>query len=151
MKHILVPTDFSETTGLIMQTLDAWDVKGKVFLLHVLPFDAALVGDDVEPLDMPCEKQPQKHRLEQLAQRVRAAGHQVETQLLMGSTVETILDQVERCNIDLVVMGSHDHGALYDLIVGSTSEGVLRKATCPVLIVPSHARQTKEVPHAHPE
>ena len=34
-------------------------------------------------------------------------------------------------------MGSHGHGAIYELLVGSVTEGVLRKARCPVLVVPS--------------
>jgi nucleotide-binding universal stress UspA family protein len=34
-------------------------------------------------------------------------------------------------------MGSHGHTALYDLLVGSTTHQVLRKAKCPVVIVPS--------------
>jgi len=34
------------------------------------------------------------------------------------------------------VMGSHGHGMLHHLLVGSVTEGVLKKATCPVTIVP---------------
>jgi len=30
-------------------------------------------------------------------------------------------------------MGTHGHGAIYDLLVGSTTHGVLEKAPCPVL------------------
>jgi nucleotide-binding universal stress UspA family protein len=40
------------------------------------------------------------------------------------------------------VMGSHGHTALYDLLVGSTTHGVLMRAQCPVVIVPS-AKQKK--------
>jgi len=34
------------------------------------------------------------------------------------------------------VMGSHGHTALYDLLLGSTTHGVLFRAPCPVVIVP---------------
>ena len=37
---------------------------------------------------------------------------------------------------DMIVMGSHGRGAVRQLLIGSVSEGVLRAAECPVLIVP---------------
>jgi nucleotide-binding universal stress UspA family protein len=40
-------------------------------------------------------------------------------------------------------MGSHGHNAFYDLLVGTTTHGVLRKATCPVVIVPPPQRAKK--------
>jgi nucleotide-binding universal stress UspA family protein len=50
--------------------------------------------------------------------------------------VRTILDQAARVSADYVVMGSHGHTALYDLLVGSTTHGVLLRAPCPVVITP---------------
>jgi nucleotide-binding universal stress UspA family protein len=38
-------------------------------------------------------------------------------------------------------MGSHGHGAFYDLLVGSTTQGVLKRATCPVVIVPTSKKK----------
>jgi nucleotide-binding universal stress UspA family protein len=38
--------------------------------------------------------------------------------------------------VELIVLGSHGHGLLFDALVGSISAGVLRKSTLPVLIVP---------------
>jgi nucleotide-binding universal stress UspA family protein len=37
---------------------------------------------------------------------------------------------------DLVVLGSHGHGAIAALLLGSVAEGMLRKAVVPTLIVP---------------
>jgi nucleotide-binding universal stress UspA family protein len=37
-------------------------------------------------------------------------------------------------------MGSHGHGALYHLFVGSVTTAVLKEAPCPVLVVPSDRR-----------
>jgi nucleotide-binding universal stress UspA family protein len=34
-------------------------------------------------------------------------------------------------------MGSHGHGALYNLLVGGTASGVIQKSPCPVVIVPT--------------
>ncbi len=41
---------------------------------------------------------------------------------------------------DLIVMGRHGHGAMYHLLVGSATEGVLKHATRPVLLVSGSKR-----------
>ncbi|MBW2274656.1 MAG: universal stress protein, partial [Deltaproteobacteria bacterium] len=50
-----------------------------------------------------------------------------------------ILAEAKRLAADMIVMGSHGHGALYRALLGSVSEGVLHKATCPLTIVPGRA------------
>ena len=56
---------------------------------------------------------------------------------IQGSLVEKILTSAETHAADLIVMGSHGHGALYELLVGSVTSGVLHGAKCPVLVVPA--------------
>jgi nucleotide-binding universal stress UspA family protein len=48
-----------------------------------------------------------------------------------------ILAQADQLQADLIVVGSHGHGATYDLLVGSISSGVIRKSKVPVLVVPA--------------
>lgn len=55
---------------------------------------------------------------------------------VLGFPVETILTRARDCQADVIVMGSHGHGSVYDLLVGRTSSGVLKGAHCPVLITP---------------
>lgn len=52
-----------------------------------------------------------------------------------GYPASIILEEVEKENIDLVVMGSHGYGALTGSVLGSVSQHVLHRAKCPVLIV----------------
>ena len=47
-----------------------------------------------------------------------------------------IIEQAQKSRAAYIVMGSHGHSALYDLLAGSTTTGVLKRSTCPVLIVP---------------
>ena len=54
-----------------------------------------------------------------------------------GSVMETLLNQIEEIHPDVIIMGSHGHGALYHLIVGSVASGILKHAGCPVLLIPS--------------
>lgn len=52
-----------------------------------------------------------------------------------GNPVELILDEVEKGEYDLVVMGAHGHKPLVDAVMGSTSRRVLRRCETPVLVV----------------
>jgi nucleotide-binding universal stress UspA family protein len=49
---------------------------------------------------------------------------------------EEILNQADTLDADLIVMGTHGHGAMYNLLVGSATKGVLKHSTRPVLLVP---------------
>ena len=44
------------------------------------------------------------------------------------------------------MIGTHGAGGFEHLVLGSAAEKVLRKATCPVLTVPPHARATSKLP-----
>jgi nucleotide-binding universal stress UspA family protein len=52
-----------------------------------------------------------------------------------GNPVEQILKYSEEKNCDLIVMGTHGHGTLADVMMGSTARRVLRRSTKPVLVV----------------
>lgn len=53
----------------------------------------------------------------------------------IGNPVELILEQAEKSNCDLVVMGTHGHGILGDAMIGSVSRRVVRRCKKPVLVV----------------
>ena len=52
-----------------------------------------------------------------------------------GNPVEQILKQAEEKNCDLIVMGTHGHGTLADVMLGSTARRVVRRSLKPVLVV----------------
>jgi nucleotide-binding universal stress UspA family protein len=52
-----------------------------------------------------------------------------------GVAVPTILDQIERCDCDLVVMGTHGQGLLADAMMGSTARRVVRRSLTPVMVI----------------
>ncbi len=54
-----------------------------------------------------------------------------------GPTVETILKEASKLEVDMIVVGSHGGNAMYQLLVGSVSEGIVHKSKCPVLVVPT--------------
>ena len=76
-------------------------------------------------------------RLEDLKAVVEANGVTATAMHVQGPIVEKILDQAADRNAAMIVMGSHGHGALYELLVGSITNGVLKGAKCPVVVVPA--------------
>ena len=57
-----------------------------------------------------------------------------------GTPADEILAQAAALKADYIVIGSHGHGVAYDLLIGSAVQGVLRKANCPVLVIPIKQR-----------
>jgi len=53
-----------------------------------------------------------------------------------GVVAEEILNQADAINADFIVMGIHGHSAMYNLLVGSATKGVLKHRTRPVLLIP---------------
>ena len=49
--------------------------------------------------------------------------------------VNDSVEQAEKLEAEVIVVGSHGRGKLFDLVVGSVSAGVIRKAQVPVLVV----------------
>ena len=95
-----------------------------------------VVGFDSMPQTIP-EGESQKSQLAQWEKEIAQAGLKVTLHQPTGAVAEEILNQADAINADLLVMGTHGHGAMYHLLVGSATKGVLKHATRPVLLVPS--------------
>ena len=52
-----------------------------------------------------------------------------------GDPAEIIVQTAKERNCDLIVMGSHGHGAITDVLIGSTTKRVVRQSTIPVLVI----------------
>ena len=150
MKTILVPVDFSPTTRQVIAAAHplAEASGAQVTLLHVI--QPPLVSSDYGlTIDMMREAlvASQKTAAKQLAhveQLLVAQGLNVTTRLIEGFPPEQIVEQARRLRAAYIVMGSHGHTALYELLVGSTAHAVLKHTPCPVLIVPSVRQKAKK-------
>ena len=78
----------------------------------------------------------ERAKLAELARAARARGARVSEEVAEGLVIREILAAADRLDPEAVVLGSHGHGAIYELIVGSVTEGVLRKSRRPVWVVP---------------
>ena len=60
-----------------------------------------------------------------------------------GLAVPMIVALAKELDASYIVLGSHGHTAFYDLVAGSTASGVLKRAPCPVLVVPARGKPKK--------
>ncbi|MEN9975166.1 MAG: hypothetical protein RLZZ282_1172, partial [Verrucomicrobiota bacterium] len=76
-------------------------------------------------------------KLEELLATVQGDLPDATTQIAEGSPLHALLDYVQEIGADFVVLGSHGHGVIASLLLGSVAEGMVRKARVPTLIVPA--------------
>jgi len=143
---LLVCVDLSESTEIIVKKIEeiAKALSAGVWLLHNAVPEPDLVESKVDPQaarESLAKKFHGEHRqIQELANRMRKAGLDTTALLVHGATVETILKEASELEVDIIVVGSHGRGAMYQLLAGSVSEGVLRKSRCPILVIPTHKR-----------
>ena len=59
-----------------------------------------------------------------------------QTLTVQGPTLETILEEARKLDTDLLILGSHQHGALYRAWYGDVAVDAAKQAPCAVLVVP---------------
>ncbi len=98
-----------------------------------VPHYAGTVGEVVEA------KQAANGKYGQILQQAReiASRHSVAVQChtFVGHEVKTIVEFVKEKSFDLLVIGFMGHSAIYDRVMGSTCQSLVRLAPCSVLIV----------------
>ena len=137
LKRILAPTDFSDLSaeGVRYACKLAKDVGAQVVILNVVVLDESnVVGKR--------EMEAHKQRLDEFVSRVthRAADLKLREVVVAGQPYGAIVDCAEKEHIDLIVMSSHGRSGLSRMLIGSVTDKLLRAATCPVLVVPAHAK-----------
>lgn len=142
MKTILAPIDFSKVSDQVVKAAVnlASAVNGRLVLLHivqppVITSEYGAVLANVQEIVAISEKTSQKE-LVRRQKRLNDKGLKVAIAQATGAPVTGILEQAKKSKASYIVIGSHGHSALYDLLAGSTATGIIRRAPCPVLVVP---------------
>jgi nucleotide-binding universal stress UspA family protein len=75
-----------------------------------------------------------------------AAGLRADVIVDQGNPVRSILHHARALPAALIVIGTHGQGGFERLVLGSVTEKVLRKAACPVMVVPPQAAGVSRLP-----
>lgn len=152
MKNILVPLDLSPAAVQVCNAACdlARDVGGRLILLHVVQPPPVMMSEvyafDASQLTemSSAAEQAAARSLRALDRHCAKRKVKATTVQRTGAPVAAILTKAASSRAAYIVMGSHGHGAIYDLLVGSTTHGVLMKATCPVVVVPPADRRPRQ-------
>ncbi len=135
---ILVPVDFSLVTADVVHRAIRLAVgfDDQIELLHVeeTEFGEVVRRDNRLPAGR-AEKAGEKLRA--LCDEIRDEGVDVYATMLRGDAAKLILEEAQNRRVDSIVIGSHGHSAHYQNALGRVSEQVVKKARCPVMVVPS--------------
>ena len=139
-QHAVVAVDFSE--GSVRAARAALRLIGKggvLELAHVVPRDRLLFDAWVSQEEY---MRFVRHSLTRFRARLTIpAGVRVEDIILSGDPARELLSYASRIEADLVAAGSHGHGFVTRLVIGSVTTKLLRMASCPVLVIPADGHQ----------
>lgn len=139
MKKILVPTDASEYSrrALEMALELARKFNAEIELLFVMQmpivYDSSVNSYILSPEQI---EQEGKAALETTLKSIDISNVTLVKKKVQGrKPALLILEEAEKENIDMIVMGSHGRGVIAGSLLGSVSQRVLHEAKCPVIIV----------------
>jgi nucleotide-binding universal stress UspA family protein len=149
VERILFPTDFSDTAAVAMEyACELTSAFGATLhVIHVLentnPTGGWTAGERYTPppatLTEGMEHEVQRELQTMLAKRQPSPKKSV-LAVKTGSPLVEIVRYANEQHIDLIVMGTHGHGPIAHMLLGSVADNVIRRAPCPVLTVrhPGH-------------
>ena len=134
IRHILVPTDFSDTADHALRyALELAGALGAdVHLLHAWQLSAYASPNSELAVGM---ERDLRRDLDALAQRYVASGVVIHPQLRLGPPTGELLDAATELDCGVIVMGTSGRTGFEHFILGSVAEQVARHARCPVLTI----------------
>ncbi|MCS6999429.1 MAG: universal stress protein [Bacteroidota bacterium] len=148
-RSILIPTDFSECAqhaehyGVAL----AKQFHSELHYLYAIePIDTFATINGVEQsiyFDVLKDlRESAQERLSQLAQQRQQEGFRVVTTIREGRASEAIIEYAQQNAISLICIATHGRRGFSHLILGSTTERVVRRAPCPVFVVRAGSGQS---------
>jgi nucleotide-binding universal stress UspA family protein len=138
IRTVLVTTDFSDTSksafALAGQVAEKFEAKVVAFHVQELQFHPLVV--EYVAVGLPeIERRHEEQAREKLEDVAQQLGTEVETVVASGTPHLEIVRMAEERGVDLIVMATHGRGFFSHAVLGSTTERVIRRAPCPVLVV----------------
>lgn len=136
---VLLPTDGSGPAHAAVEHAiavgHAYDAT--VHVRHIVDVGAVATGSDLQPPPDRLDylRDAGEEATETIAEEVRDAGLDAEPSVEHGFPASGLLDYVDAESIDLVAMGTHGRTGLDRVLLGSTTERIIRRSSVPVFTV----------------
>jgi nucleotide-binding universal stress UspA family protein len=140
--NILVAVDLSSASEKVIEAArGVAKLTGvSIFVFHAVETEPDFICPDTDvetARRMAAEKFPLEYSgVKRLAEKLQDDGLDASAVLVCGPSVEKTLKEAENLDAGLIVVGTHGHSAVYDVLIGSNSAGIIRKSKLPVLVVP---------------
>lgn len=143
MSALVCCIDFSPLQDKVLTEAEALAraLAAEVILVHALPAEEPLTSAGMAPpgthLVPPPDVEDRRKRLEAEVARLRERGLSASGKLLLDEQpAEAVMREVESSKASHIVIGSHGHAMVFELLVGSFTQAVLRRTKVPVVVVP---------------
>ena len=145
LRNILVPIDFSESSKKALSYALSFAKKngGKITLLHVIE-PVPVYPDVAYPVMMGADLWPTEAKK---ACRKLCKDEHVDAQLIRNTLIRRgtphheITEAARELEADLIIIATNGYTGLAHVLLGSTTERVVRHAPCPVLVVREKERE----------
>ncbi|MBI5237848.1 MAG: universal stress protein [Deltaproteobacteria bacterium] len=141
-ERILFPTDFSAVSvnAAAYALMTARQHRAKLIVLHVVDTSTEPVGTYVPHVSFEGLEAEMTSAaagmLRRFTEKSFRGFKEIETETVAGEPYKEILKVIKKAKVDLVVMGASGKAGLDRFIFGSTTERVMRRVDCPILIIP---------------
>ena len=135
-KNILIALDHSKADAeLISRVVQlACLTQAQIVLLHVSTGWAAAWQEQLNLADSP-EMVEDRQYLERMGKEIHAQGIALELRHASGKPAEAILKTARENQCDLIVMATHGHRGLSDILYGETIDKVRHESEIPVFLI----------------
>jgi nucleotide-binding universal stress UspA family protein len=147
IRNILVAVDLyagsEEVAGVAAGFAEIFSAK--LYFLHVERANPRIIGDPDLPdeRDVVASQVRSSHQeLRELRDKTTPPRVEAVALQIQGQTVQKIISEAARLDIDLMVVGFH-RDRLHHLLAGDVTKSVLNHASCPVVVVPPRRRRDK--------
>jgi nucleotide-binding universal stress UspA family protein len=142
LKTVLIGLDLAEPYARLLEQGEelALLMGARLRLVHVAPPDPSFLGPSSWPQEVrdgfASELKGEHKHLVELAREMTERGVECDAVMERGTVVDVLLEQIERVQPVMVIVGSQREGGLFGGLAGGVVRGLLKRSMYPVLVVP---------------
>jgi len=138
VKKVVIPVDFTSTMHKVVDYATSITDKlgAEIVFFHVINdfqgYDMMLVHPSFEAMKKDLRKNYEE-RMAGLVEDYKEYKHGVSGKIVTGDAADEIVKFAQEAQADLIIIGTHGTKGLERVLMGSTAESVVKKASCPTL------------------